>query len=188
MKLLIYVLALFMVLTGCASSLQIQPEYIILNKSIDNKGVNNAIDYKKLNYPLDDYFNFVIAYDSYGCNIINTFEGYIVKDLVSSQAKADIKLSSYELYELYKILVYKHITNMPDNYTHYSPWQSFGDNGAIYFYININGVHKKASIELPIPYTDYYGTALRDFYQVAKSMVEKKKEYKSLPKRNGAYI
>jgi len=171
-------MASLITLTGCAYT------------TLHGEGNKSAIDFRALKYPIDDKFNFVMAYGNYGYDMINTFEGYVVKDLVTKQAKTDLSLTANEIDTLTLIFNDSCLYNLPDQYYSRADVMFGGMDMRIYLYITYKNTSKKITF-YPIDMymsPDYYDYKLNVFYKTVKKMIERKKEYKNLPEPKGAYI
>jgi len=77
-----------------------------------------------------------MAYGNYGYNMINTFEGYVVKDLVTEQVKTDLRFTSDEIDSLTLLFNDSCLFNLPDQYYRRADVMFGGMDMQIYLHIN----------------------------------------------------
>lgn len=140
-------------------------------------------------YPKDFGFSLILKFEaSLTYNEINTFENYVIKDLVlDGIAKTEMILTKEEMKSIYdqmmavEILSYPRFFNPPID-SQYTPSPTY------IFVIVIDGKEKEIYWTDSGMSQDEKAIRLRELIKSILSLVREKDEYRQLPPANGGYI
>jgi hypothetical protein len=171
--LLIILLSLLLVITGCAG--------IVTGQEATGET------------PQKSGFNFIFKYGVTGRNTLDTFQGTFTKDMIMDAAiTIDLTLTAEEMDSVYQKMLGIDLFSYPDKFsvhvadnetkTEVTPYNTY------FFKVEYDGKTKELLWHDKYLNSDASADKLKELINLIKNIIESKAEYQALPESSGGYM